>query len=217
MDRGRLTEVFEAARERGFLGPGPVVAHVEHAVTLAELIGGSPGRFLDLGSGGGVPGLVLAQHWADTEAVLVDAGERRCEFLEDAVGILDLARRVIVRCGRAEALARDPALRAEFPLVVARGFGAPAVVAECGVGFLAAQGRLVVTEPPPAADGGADQAGAESSLDVRWPPTALAELGFGPPMALRQGNVGAVALQALGSPADRWPRRTGIPTKRPLW
>ena len=54
-----------------------------------------------------------------------------------------------------------PSLRAAFDLVVARSFGAPAVTAECAVGFLATGGHLAVSEPPePEAD--------------RWPPEGLA-------------------------------------------
>jgi 16S rRNA (guanine527-N7)-methyltransferase len=207
VDAGRIGEALETARELGFLGPGPVQGHIDHALTLAGLIGTSPPCFLDLGSGGGVPGLVLADHWRDADAVLVDAGERRCGFLEEAVVVLGLAGRVAVRCGRAEDLARDPILRAAFPLVVARGFGAPPVVAECSVGFLTLGGKLIVTEPP----------ASEDPLEVRWPPAKLIDLGFAPARALRSGEVGAVALETTGPPDDRWPRRVGIPRKRPLW
>jgi 16S rRNA (guanine527-N7)-methyltransferase len=207
VDVGRVCEVLETARELGFLGPGPVQAHVDHALILAGLIGTPPPRFLDLGSGGGVPGLVLADQWSGADAVLADAGERRCAFLEEAIVVLGLAGRVSVRCGRAEDLARDPTLRATFPLVVARGFGAPPVVAECSVGFLSPGSQLVVTEPPVGDD----------PLEVRWPPDSLRDLGFAPARALRSGEVGAVALETTGPPGDRWPRRVGVPRKRPLW
>lgn len=207
MDVARIVEVLESARELGFLGPGPVEAHIDHALTLAALIGPPPPRFLDLGSGGGVPGLVLADHWSEAEAALVDAGERRCEFLDEAVSRLGFSSRVSVRCGRAEDLARDATLRAAFPLVIARGFGAPPVVAECSVGFLSPGGQLVVTEPP----------AGEDPLEVRWPPERLLDLGFAAARALRSGEVGAVALSMTGPPDDRWPRRVGIPRKRPLW
>jgi 16S rRNA (guanine527-N7)-methyltransferase len=165
------------------------------------------GTFLDLGSGAGVPGLVLAHDWPRAHGVLVDAQQRRCGFLTDAVERLDLRSRVSVRCGRAEILAREPDLRGSVDVVVARAFGRPAVTAECAVGFLRPGGRLVVSEPPPEI----------ATLEERWPRAEVARLGFMAPTAARAGDTGAVVL-VLGVPVDdRWPRRNGRPAKSALW
>ena len=211
MDQGALlVEILQDARTRGFLGPEPVERHIEHSRDLADAIGGFRGTFLDLGSGGGVPGLVLAIRWPDADGILVESQQRRCEFLEAAVQRLDLGERVRVREGRAEDLARDPELRAQVDLVVARAFGRPAVTAECAVGFLRAGGRLVVTEPPDAA----------AQVRERWPEPGLRELGLGPASPLRSGRAGAVSLPLLADTqgnAEKWPRRVGRPAKSPLW
>jgi len=207
IDEGALLEIFEEARRRGYLGPEPVRRHLDHSLALAQLVDGPPPRFLDLGSGAGVPGLVLAALWEDAEAVLVDAHQRRCAALEEAAARLGMAGRVCVRCERAEVLARAPDLRGRFSLVVARAFGKPAVTAECAAGFLEPGGRLVVTEPPAGL--------AEDS--VRWPATGLARLGLGPATPMRRDSVGAVAIPALGPPDERWPRGVGRPAKSPLW
>lgn len=204
-DPGVLLGVLEEARELGLLGPGPVARQLEHARGLAAAIGEFDGRALDLGSGGGLPGLVLFDGWNGATGVLLDAGRRRCEFLSEAVATLDLGARVSVECGRAEVLARREDLRAGFDLVVARSFGAPAVTAECAVGFLRAGGELVVTEPP------------DSDADERWAPAGLSELGFGGAAPMRLGETGAVRMRLTAAPDDRWPRRDGVPTKRPLW
>jgi 16S rRNA (guanine527-N7)-methyltransferase len=150
---------------------------------------------------------VLALGWPDAQGILLESQHRRCEFLEAAVARLDLAGRVGVRGGRAEDLARVPELRGRVDLVVARAFGRPAVTAECGVGFLQAGGRLVVTEPPE---------GTERTSE-RWPEDALRLLGLGPASLIRSGGAGAAVLVALGEPADQWPRRVGRPAKSPLW
>jgi 16S rRNA (guanine527-N7)-methyltransferase len=139
--------------------------------------------------------------------VLVDAQQRRCRFLEGAVERLGIGSRVSVRCGRAEALAREPDLRGSVELVVARAFGRPAVTAECAVGFLGPGGRLVVSEPPPDAGSAAE----------RWPAEGLARLGFAPPVTARNGDVGAVILVLVGPVDARWPRRDGRPAKSALW
>ena len=199
--------MLEDARRRGFLGPEPVQHHLEHSRDLAHAIGGFAGTFLDLGSGGGVPGLVLAFTWPDASAVLLDSQQRRCSFLEEAVESLGIEGRVQVACGRAEDLARMPELRGTVDLVVARSFGRPAVAAECAVGFLRSGGSLVVTEPPE----------GTSDLVARWPSDGLRTLGLGPPVPVRSGSAGAVKMVAAGEPDDRWPRRVGRPAKSPLW
>jgi 16S rRNA (guanine527-N7)-methyltransferase len=204
--RRQLTAQLEDARRRGMVGPGPVEAHVDHAEALAAALDSDfHGRFLDLGSGAGVPGLTLLSLWPTATGVLLDARRRRCSFLESAVGALDLADRVSVACGRAEELARDQELRGVFELVVARGFGAPATTAECAVGFLERGGRLAVSEPPGKPE------------PTRWPKEGLAELGLlGPEVRGSEGARVAV-LTSAGPPGDRWPRRVGVPGRRPLW
>jgi 16S rRNA (guanine527-N7)-methyltransferase len=204
-DPGALLDVLEEARALGLLGPGPVARQLEHAVALGRSIGDFTGRMLDLGSGGGLPGLVLFDRWPGSRGVLLDAQQRRCDFLRRAIARLGFGERVEVRCGRAEVLARDPQLRGQFDLVVARSFGPPAVTAECAVGFMAPSGELVVTEPPDVAD------------TARWDESGLAQLGLGAARPIRSGETGAVRLALVGAVDDRWPRRDGVPGKRPLW
>ncbi len=157
-------------------------------------------RVLDLGSGGGVPGLVLAEEEPGLSLVLLDSAARRCRFLRRAIGALGLEDRVEVVEERAETAARHPALREMSDAVVARSFGPPAVTAECAVGFLRLGGSLVVSEPPETA--------------VRWPPEALADLGLAPAVDCGTGEFSFVRLEKTRAD-DRWPRRVGIPAKRP--
>jgi 16S rRNA (guanine527-N7)-methyltransferase len=210
-----LTEILTTARELGFLGPGPVEAHLRHGHALARLLGDFSGSFVDLGSGGGVPGLVLLGAWPRSQAVLVDVSQRRCRFLRRAVAELGLSGRAQVWCGRAEELAREPSLREAHPLLVARGFGAPPVVAECGVGFVSPGGALAISEPPPSAV----HADARVSLAARrrWPEPGLGRLGLALEAELRAPDAGVVLLRKREPSDDRWPRRTGVPGKRPLW
>ena len=70
--RENLLMVFEAAKEEGALGPSPVEEHLKHALAWLEILP-EPKRFVDLGSGGGVPGLILAMAFPESEAVLIDA------------------------------------------------------------------------------------------------------------------------------------------------
>jgi len=199
-----LRAVLEDARTIGLLGPGPPEDHVTHAEDLARIIGTPPQRFLDLGSGGGVPGLVLAALWPTTTAALLDRRRKSAEFLKAAIDRLALTARIEVIEAEAESAARTPEQREAFALVVARSFAAPAVTAECASGFLQVGGALVVTEPP----------GGEPS---RWPTDELALLGLSPATVRRSGTATAAILQKTAPTDDRWPRRSGVPAKRPLW
>ena len=207
----RLLPVLDDARRLGLLGPGPLLPHLDHALgfgTAAAAAGGVDGLAdwvcLDLGAGAGVPGLPLALAWPRTRWTLIDAGERRVAFLVGAVEALGLGDRVHVVGGRAEELGRSERFRGRYDLVVARGFGPPAVAAECAAGFLAVGGQAVVSEPP----GGRPQ---------RWPASGLAALGIEPAATVGAGGASYQVLRQSAPCPDRFPRRTGIPTKRPLF
>lgn len=200
---GDLELILAEAQGLGFLGPGPLRDHIEHSMAFAELVPEPPRIAIDLGSGGGVPGLVLARRWPHSAWILIEAGARRAAFLRGAVEDLGAASRVEVCHERAEVAGRDPALRGKADLVVARSFGPPAVVAECGAPFLAVGGFLLVAEPP----GGAPE---------RWPVAELSRLGLLPDGASVEPR--AIQRLRLVKPSpDRFPRRTGIPLKRPLF
>ena len=127
-----LHQVLERARSVGFLGPGPVDDHIDHAERfLAALpVGPTPVRFADIGSGGGVPGLALLVADPTLSAALIDSAQRRCSFLLWAVAELGLGDRAEVWCGRVEELGHEERARERFDAVVARGFGPPATTLE---------------------------------------------------------------------------------------
>ncbi|MEX2254298.1 MAG: RsmG family class I SAM-dependent methyltransferase [Acidimicrobiia bacterium] len=204
-----LDEVLRQAQDLGFFGPRPISeqrAHAEHFVTLALAgVDLDPSlRYLDLGSGGGLPGLVVGLVVPASTGTLLDSRRVRAEFLGEAVDRLGLADRITVVHVRAEDAARDPAHRERYQLVTARSFAAPPVTAESAVAFLAPSGRLVVSEPPEAPPG-------------RWDAAALAELGLTAPTVAHEAGATAAVFQRRGPLDPRWPRKRGIPEKRPLW
>lgn len=90
--------------------------HIQEAVALAHRLPG-PGRLLDVGSGGGLPGLVIAIERPDLRVVLLDSSRKKTQFLEETVEQLDLGVKVVR--GRAEDLRTGPLAR-QFDLVTAR-------------------------------------------------------------------------------------------------
>ncbi len=203
-DSGDLVQVLGRAQELGFLGPGSIEPHIEHAERfLTAWTGDPPTHALDLGSGGGLPGLVLAKRWPLSRWTFLDANQRRTSFLVQAVDDLGLGDRVEVERSRAEEAGRDPVYRAQFDLVTARSFGPPAVTAECAAPFLRIGGVLMVSEPPD---------GMESGVG-RWDGEGVARVGMN--LGLRRH--GCQFLQQVVLCEPRYPRRVGIPTKRPLF
>lgn len=203
-ERRRLLGVLQGAQDQGLIGPGRLAAHLDHTRAWAEALGSPPDSFLDLGSGGGVPGLALVLEWPRARATLLDSRRRSVEWIEDAIARMGWAERVGAICDRAETAGRDQQLREAFPLVVARGFGAPAITAECASPFVVPGGRLSVSEPP-----GGDP--------TRWPADQLAVLGLRLVETRLVGEASFVMLEKFEPVGERWPRRVGKPHQRPLW
>ena len=138
----------------------------------------------------------------------LDAGGRgpaaRIVPRQDAAARLGCSARVQVVAERAEIVGRNQAYRSAAPLVVARSFGAPAVTAECASPLLAPGGLLIVSEPP-------------GSDGVRWDPAGLALLGAAAERVARTAKGTFQVIRQVSPCPDRYPRRVGVPAKRPLF
>jgi 16S rRNA (guanine527-N7)-methyltransferase len=199
-----LHQILEDGRAVGYLGPAAIEVQIAHARAMGRAIDDWSGSALDLGSGGGLPGLVLAMSHPHGRWVLLDAHAGRTSFLEQAVRELALSRRVAVVRARAEEAGRRSDLREAFAVVTARGFGRPAVTAECASALAAVGGRVVVSEPPDAAPD-------------RWSATGLERLGLRRGGILVDGAAHVLVLEKV-EPCPEWvPRATGRPAKRPLF
>jgi len=197
-----LLAVLERARRLGVLGPGPVLDHVVHAQGFIDVLADLPEGSLvvDLGSGGGIPGLVIAEARPDLRVLLLDSLERRVALLDEAVRAMNWEGRVVAELARAEDTGRSPQWRGQADAVTARSFGPPATVAECAAPLLRVNGVLVVSEPPEASD--------------RWPADGVALVGLadeGAPVA------GMRRLRQTVLCPESYPRRVGMPAKRPLF
>lgn len=161
-----LLETLRNAQRFGFLGDRPIEEAAEHSVAYVEAIGALDAsvRLVDLGSGGGLPGLVLADRYPHVSITLIDRRQKRTDFLRRAVVRLGLDQVQVIDAD-VDALVRDVRVGTALPfdVVTARGFGPPDVTLRFGVELLGDGGRIVISEPP--------------SGD-RWDPTLLAELGL---------------------------------------
>ena len=165
-------------------------------------------RVLDLGSGAGLPGLPLKIARPDLDLTLLEAHGKRCEFLRSVVAALKLEHVRVVQ-GRAEELGHDTDLRESFDLVVARAVAPLPVLIEYALPFLRPGGHLAATK------------GAAAEREVEQATRALAELGGSlVDLAAYETPSGVastvVVIAKTGPTPGRYPRRTGIPAKRPL-
>jgi len=160
-----LLETLRTAQRFGFFGERAIEQAIEHSMQFVDAIEEvePPGRLLDLGSGGGLPGLVIADARPELEVVLLDRRQKRTDFLERAVIKLCQTNTTVV-CADVSELIRDVASGAteHFDIVTARGFGPPDVTLRSAVAVMGERGRVLISEPPEG---------------DRWHPDLLAELG----------------------------------------
>ncbi|MEZ5246815.1 MAG: RsmG family class I SAM-dependent methyltransferase [Acidimicrobiales bacterium] len=203
-DWAALDAAWRPARRAGVLGSATTEALIAHAAGYLPAACRVDDEFtgVDLGTGAGVPGVVLAALRPSSSWVLVDANERRCEYAAAAVRALGMSGRVVVRHARVEDVAHDPLHRGAYDLVVARSFGPPGDLAECALPLMHPDGRLGVSV-------------VEETL-AQWRSAAprlgvVVTDGMGP-----DGShyLWATAPTVLPS---KWPRRSAARRRRPLF
>ncbi len=174
---------------------------------------GSPDRLrlLDLGSGGGAPGLPLAIAAPQLSVVLLDSVRKKCDFLVHAAGELAITGRVAVVCERSEHFTKlGGEGREAFDLVTARAVGALAEVVELTAPALAPGGRLLALKTGVALE--SERAGGDAAARV----CGLAPGAVVPLPASPLADSVCVTFAKL-SPAPDWlPRRAGVAGRRPL-
>jgi 16S rRNA (guanine527-N7)-methyltransferase len=157
---------------------------------------------IDIGSGGGLPAVPLAIAMPQVRFTLLEANSRKCAFLEHVAGTLGLTN-VAVAAGRAEELGHLPALREQFDRAISRAAARPEVLLELALPFVRTGGDLVAQVSP---------------LDpVVLEPVARL-LGGGTPRLERPDASGRalMVVPKLGATPARFPRRTGLPGRKPL-
>ena len=185
--------------------------HVLDSLTLLPLIRNAnlrEGRLVDVGTGGGFPGLVLSIAEPSLRVTLVDATRKKTPYLERAAA--ELALDVEVLQARAEDAAHEPELRESFDIAVCRALGPWPVVLELTLPFCRTGGMLFGQR---GADGGPEAASHAETAAVLGGRVAGVEQ-VGTEAGLENRHV--VVVEKVESTVDRYPRKAGIPAKRPL-
>ncbi len=160
----------------------------------------APGmRVIDVGSGGGAPGMVVAILRPDLRVTLLESDVRKGGFLVHVAGLLGLTS-VDVETIRAEDAGRRRDMRETFDLATSRAAAPPAVLCELALPLLRVGGSLyaLVTAAPEALESCA---------------VAASACGGGPPAAPAPG---LLRVDKIAPTSPEYPRRAGIPSRRPL-
>ena len=166
-------------------------------------------RLLDVGAGGGIPGIPLAIAFPRLSVTLLDATRKKVDFMQHAAHALAL-KNVTAAWGRAEELAHAPEFREQYDAVTVRGVGSLATVAELALPFCARGGLLVAFKSLPL---DAELREAQHAIRIlggraaRVTPFNLPEL---------PAQHSLVTVQKAASTPRPYPRRIGLPAKRPL-
>jgi 16S rRNA (guanine527-N7)-methyltransferase len=164
--------------------------HIEESLVAVEVVRRFGGPLVDVGSGGGAPGIPLAAALPEREVTLLEANGRKCSFLREAATEF---RNVRVVWGRAEDQETD-----RFGVAVAKALAAPPVAAEWCLPLVAPGGAAILYVGP--------------SADVAAVDRAARRLGAGPAEQLP----GLLVLDKLEPTPPGFPRRAGVAQKHPL-
>ena len=163
-----VVRVLTRAQRHGALGARPIAEVIEHARSFVAALPTDVERVVDLGSGAGVPGLIIALDCPTVNVTLVDRRAKRTDELARAVQTLGWSPRVRVVCADTAGLVDDPDWAKGFDAAVSRGFGPPLDTLATAVCFVRRGGWVIVSEPP------VDQG-------TRWDHLDFSELGVSAP------------------------------------
>jgi len=179
--------------------PAAVAVHIRDSLSLAPFV---RGPLVDVGSGGGFPAIPLAIA-TGVRVTLIEPIAKKAAFLREALAAAGLAGEALAE--RAEVSARDPRYREQFDYATARAVSRAPTVAELTMPFLRIGGHallqrgLLDERERQALSGAALMLGAE----------VVDEMVFA-------GDLRIVVLAKIRSIGERFPRRNGVPEKRPL-
>lgn len=145
-DNAALIRVLAEVQRRGGIGRGRIDLAIAHAEQYVDACPADVGALADLGSGGGLPALVIAVCRPDLHVTLIERRTKRADMLRYAVQALELASRVDVYEG--DVLRAHTDLGARFDVVTARSFAPPLPTLAAALPLLVAGGLIVISEPP---------------------------------------------------------------------
>jgi 16S rRNA (guanine527-N7)-methyltransferase len=205
MNDSKLVELARMIAEWPGLVARPDPGLIEDCLVLVDHLGDAR-KVVDVGSGGGLPGLPLKIVRPELELTLIEADQEKAAFLVHACARLGLEG-VEVVARRAEEAGHDPRLREKFDLAVARALAPMPVLVELCLGLVRVGGKLLAQKTD-----GEDHDVALHAIEVMG--GALAAVHASPSPARRGGTV--VVIDKIRPTPTGYPRRPGVPNRKPL-
>ena len=171
-----LERILREAQRIGALSNAPVAEIIKHAKWFAKAIPPTALTGIDLGSGAGVPGLIVALFCPQLNLQLVDRRVGRTDVLIRAVHALNLTDRVTVRCCEISDMTKDSTWAKHFDVAMSRGLGPSIQTLNLSRDLVKPGGVIIISEPPP-------------DSDSRWDEQQVRALGLEGP-----SRIGAVAM-----------------------
>lgn len=166
-------------------------------------------RVIDIGTGAGFPGIPLKLVYGHARLTLLEATQKKVAFLQHAISVLGLQSVTSIH-GRAEELAHEPVHRQQYDLALARAVAELPVVVEYALPFCRIGGWLIAQK---------GEAGAAEAWSAQKALTLLGgELRRVVPVCLPglPEDRSLIVIEKVSPTPDSYPRRAGIPSKRPL-
>jgi 16S rRNA (guanine527-N7)-methyltransferase len=163
---------------------------------------------IDIGTGGGLPGIVLKIARPDMVITLLEATRKKAEFLTQAVDALGLEGVTVVRA-RAESAGQQAEYRGAFQLATARAVAPLPVLLELALPLVGVGGHLVAMKGSGAADEARTSAAALEMLGGEIEDVVAGESGG-------ENSLHLVIVRKIAETPEKYPRRPGMPAKRPL-
>ena len=201
----KLSQLAELISAWPGLVSGPAQELVEDSLVLLEHLGDAR-KVVDVGSGGGLPGLPLKICRPDLTVALIEADQAKAAFLVQACAQLGLTG-VEVLARRAEELGHDPRLRESFDLAVARALAPMPVLVELCLPFVRVGGRLLAQKTDKE-----EVAAAQHAIELLG--GSLDGMVPAPSNARRSGTV--ITVTKITPTPAAYPRRPGVPSRKPL-
>jgi 16S rRNA (guanine527-N7)-methyltransferase len=201
----KLSELARLISEWPGLVSRPAAELIADSLVLLDHLGEAE-KVVDVGSGGGLPGLPLKLARPGLRVTLVEADQAKAAFLVRACAALDLPD-VDVVARRAEEVGQDPLYRESFDVAVARALAPMPVLAELCLPLVRVGGRLLAQKTE-----SEDVEGAARAIDAVG--GVLNRVAGAPSAARRSGTV--VIVDKVRPTPAAYPRRAGVPSRKPL-
>jgi 16S rRNA (guanine527-N7)-methyltransferase len=174
-------------------------------------------KIIDVGTGGGLPGIPVADYLScehsGMQFTLLDASLKRTNFLKYALSIIsneehnkDVVANISTINMRAELFGRESLYRGSFQFIITRSLARPATTVELCSPLIQPGGYLIVS---------LDR--HSMALSRLWPDEGLEKFGMAKDYEMTVGEYSYLAITQASVCPDIYPRRMGVPSKKPVW